>query len=142
MFKLNNIEPFPLFPESIINSKEKAKKVLELNNYYFNVVGVFSIALGTLAIYNYTRDPEMLALGIWAVIAGVIYILLSFLTKRFQSRITCILLISFLVLSIGSEILEEGFGAFSGFKIIQYNILLAASYRMAKAVFYFNKIES
>ncbi|MFT5700880.1 MAG: uncharacterized membrane protein HdeD (DUF308 family) [Desulforhopalus sp.] len=138
MIQFKNIEPFPLYPESIINTQEKAKKVLELNNYYFNVVGVFSIILGGVAIYNYTQDREILSLGIGAVISGVIYIFLSFFTKIFQSRITCLLLIIF---SIGSDIFEGGIDAISGVKIIQYNILLAASYRMAKAVFYYNRIK-
>ena len=138
MTKYKNIEPFPLYPESIINSKEKAKKVIELNNYYFNVVGVLSVILGGVIIYNYTQDREMLALGLSSLLCGVIYISLSFFARKFQSRIACVLLLVFLFSAIGSELLEKGIDAINGLSFIQ-SILAAASYRMTKAVFYYNK---
>ena len=110
------VEPFPLFGvESIIHSKEQALKVLRLNSYYIFLAGFFGL-FGFSAIEFFNVDIGMSS--------------------------TYVLLFAFVFFAIGflvcwrflRNIYESGF---AGFSIITL-LFIAASYRSAKASFFYH----
>ncbi len=130
----SSVEPFLRYPESLIDSKEKAINVIRVNCYYFYVVGVFAIVLGGYLVCVNLLDREGLVFGIFAVITGTLYIVLPFLTYTFKSRLACSILIVFMTYSMIIDIYQDGLNAIGIFKLV----LALALYRMTKAVFYYN----
>lgn len=140
MIKAKSIEPFPLYPDSIIDSKEKAIKVINSNYYYFVVMGIVSLVLGILVLLTLRNDREMIYLGVWASFSGTIYLSLSFIAKKFKSRIASISLFCFLAYSLTNDIVAQGIDVIN-FSFIVKLLLITASYRVTKASFYYNNNE-
>ena len=129
-----SVEPFLRYPESLIDSKEKAIRVIKTNCYYFYVVGVFAIVLGSYIAYSNVQSREDFIFGIFTVITGTLYIVLPFLIYLFKSRFVCFILILFMTYSMVEDIYLNGLNAVGIFKFV----LVLALYRMTKAVFYYN----
>jgi len=56
MIKLQSIEPFLTYPESIIDSEEKSLKVIKQNYYYFIVMGCFLVTLGCIIFIGESQN--------------------------------------------------------------------------------------
>lgn len=73
------IEPFTIYPESLIDSKEKAQKIIQDNAYYFYVIGVFSLLAGTFFISRNENSFDI-SFGSELLFAGTFSITLAYLT--------------------------------------------------------------
>ena len=131
--KKSIVEPFPLFGvESIIHSKDQALKVLKFNSYYIFIAGFFSL-FGYFAIEFFNLDISMS--GAYLLFFALVFFIIGFLVYWHQSRVASIIsMVIFLVTFVGN-IYESGF---AGLSIITL-LFIAASYRSAKASFFYHK---
>lgn len=127
------VEPFVRYPESVIDSKKKAIKVIMSNCYYFYVIGFFTIISGALLIHH-DNSLEDISFGFMAIFTGGLYVVLAYLTFLMKSRITCFALAGLLIYSVIVDGYQNDFGGLLLFKLI----LCLAMYRMVKAVLAYN----
>jgi len=129
----NIVEPFPLFGvESIIHSKEQALKVLRLNSYYIFIAGFFGL-FGFFAIEFFNVDIGIS--GTYVLFFALVFFAIGFLVCRCQSRVASIISMAIFLFTFLRNIYESGF---AGFSIITL-LFIAASYRSAKASFFYHK---
>jgi len=127
------VEPFPLFGvESIIHSKEQALKVLRLNSYYIFIAGFFGL-FGFIAIKFFNVDIGMS--GTYVLFFAFVFFAIGFLVCWWQSRVASIISMAIFLITFLRNIYESGF---AGFSIITL-LFMAASYRSAKASFFYHK---
>lgn len=138
MKSIQSIEPFPRYPESVIDSKDKAVKVIRQNYYYFVVMGLFYSIIGSVVLMGEAQNREILISGITNISYGIMYIGLASLAKILKIRLAAFFLLMFLILNfvgdfilIGTDIIDFYFL----FKVI----LVGAAYRMTKALTYYNQ---
>lgn len=132
--KRNTIEPFTSYPESLIDSKEKAVKVIKDNAYYFYVIGVVSLLAGAFFLYRNEKTFDI-SFGLEVLITGILYIVLAYLTALKQSRITATLLAVIIIAPFVVGAFQDYNSAFSIFKLL----LCFSAYRILKAAWYFNR---
>lgn len=126
------VEPFPLFGvESIIHSKEQALKVLRLNSYYIFLAGFFGL-FGFSAIEFFNVDIGMSST--YVLLFAFVFFAIGFLVCWRQSRVASIISMVIFLYTFLRNIYESGF---AGFSIITL-LFIAASYRSAKASFFYH----
>ena len=140
MIKLQSIEPFLTYPESIIDSEEKSLKVIKQNYYYFIVMGCFLVTLGCIIFIGESQNREMIISGISNILIGSIYISLSYIAKRFKSRFAAMFLGGFIVFMFIGDLILIGTDAID--YLFPFKVTLAvAAYRIMKAATYYNKMK-
>ena len=132
--KRNTIEPFTSYPESLIDSKEKAVKVIKDNAYYFYVIGIFSLFAGAFFL-NRNEKSFDISFGLEVLITGTLYIVLAYLTSLTKSRITATFLAIIIIVPFFISAFQDYKSAFSFFKLL----LCFSAYRTLKATWYYNK---
>jgi len=132
--KRNTIEPFASYPESLIDSKEKAMKVIKDNSYYFYVIGIVSILAGAIFLYSNEKSIDK-PFGLEVLITGILYISLAYLTSLTKSRVTATLLAIIIIIPFIIGAFQDYHSAFSIFKLL----LCFSAYRTLKATWYYNK---
>ncbi len=128
------IEPFIKYPESLIDSKEKAVKVIRDNSYYFYVIGVFSILAGLFFLYRNEQSFDI-PFGLEVLVTGILYIFLTYLTYLTKSRVTAIFLAMIIFIPFIIGVFQHYNNFFSIFKLL----LCFSAYRIIKATLYYNK---
>jgi Na+/melibiose symporter-like transporter len=133
------IEPFKWYPESIIDSEQKAKKVIKANCYYFYIMGGFSLILGTTFFFfsGYPlseRTEKLILLGI----VGILFITLPFIITITKSRAACILLILFVLIYVIHMVINFWVNRID-ISLLFWTILVLALKRITVAVFNYNR---
>lgn len=132
--KRNSIEPFTRYPESLIDSKEKAEKVIKDNAYYFYVIGFFFLFASAYFLNRNAKEFDI-SFGLEVLITGALYIGFAYLTSLTKSRITATFLAITVIVPFSITAFQDYKSAFSFFKLL----LCFSAYRTLKAAWYYNK---
>lgn len=130
----NMIEPFVRYPDSLIDTKDKAVKVIKDNNYYFYVIGVFAIFGGSFFLYR-NEESFDISTGLELLVTGILYIFLAYLTYLTKSRVVSSFLAIIIVIPFIIGIYRDYNNFFSIFKLL----LCFSAYRNIQATWYYNK---
>ena len=112
--KRNTIEPFTRYPESLIDSKEKAEKVIKDNAYYFYVIGIFSLFASAFFLNRNAKEFDI-SFGLELLITGALYIGLAYLTYFTKSRMSATLLAAIIIVHFLITAFQDYKSAFSIF---------------------------
>jgi len=130
--KFKKVEPFFLYGEdSQISSKDNARKIVKANMYY---MVAFTIALFSLHLANiYFAEGKLENYNY--LILTIIFGSMSFLTYKFMSRISSLILFIIAILAM----MIMGYIGILGIRFLFAAIVATAAFRCIKATLYYQK---
>ena len=124
------IEPFKLYgADSIIHNEEEAYEIIKKSSYYTRLYAWAHILFSFIFLYSSKgKDLDLIAFFLTYLTFGLLFLLLTYLIKKYLNKISLFL---YALFPIGYLLMEAPTG---GFMMLLHAFTLMAMYRLYKAI--------